>query len=67
MSSVGDQYQKRIEQYIYVMRKVWICAIHGLFAQQSMDLLRIPWIAPRYFAQSMDQADEVLFHFEVTS
>ena len=34
--------------------KVWICcAFHGLSA--------------RYFAQSMDQADEVLFYIEVTS
>ena len=37
------------------------------FAKQSIDLLRIPWISPRYFAQSIDQADEVLFYFEVTA
>ena len=53
------------------LRNPWIVlskvVIDTLRNKVAMDLLCIPWIVRRYFAESIDQADEVLFYFEVTA
>ena len=60
---------------IYVMHKVWICVIHGLSCAKYRSILcatkyeyvvhSMDW-SSQYIVQSMDQANKVLFCFEVT-